>query len=163
VERFIALARPLRGVHHRRRHRRDETHLREVEAYWRSRGVDPSSGMASSIAAAACASPPPRCPHLAGRPRRGRAAADLPGAILPSLHGWDGRYYLCSQDWRKKEVAFGSVFETSFAEITAAKLTRVSSRKPSARAARSIPRTCCAGAGTSPTPPVEPPRRQRRG
>jgi hypothetical protein len=27
-------------------------------------------------------------------------------------------------------VAFGSVFESSFAEITAAKLTRVSSRKP---------------------------------
>jgi hypothetical protein len=27
-------------------------------------------------------------------------------------------------------VAFGSVFETSFAAITAAKLTRVSSRKP---------------------------------
>ena len=51
---------------------------------------------------------------------------------MPFVHlfvGWDGRYYLCSSDWRK-EVGFGNVFETSFAAITADKLARVRSRQP---------------------------------
>jgi hypothetical protein len=43
--------------------------------------------------------------------------------------GYDGQYYLCCSDW-KKEVAFGSVFETSFMAIMGDKLARTESREP---------------------------------
>ena len=43
--------------------------------------------------------------------------------------GYDGQYYLCCSDW-KKEVAFGSVFETSFMAIMGDKLERASTREP---------------------------------
>ena len=41
----------------------------------------------------------------------------------------DGQYYLCCSDW-KKEVAFGSVFETSFMAIMGDKLERAATRQP---------------------------------
>jgi MoaA/NifB/PqqE/SkfB family radical SAM enzyme len=43
--------------------------------------------------------------------------------------GYDGNYYLCCSDWRK-EVPLGSVFDTSFVEITRQKLAHTSSREP---------------------------------
>jgi hypothetical protein len=43
--------------------------------------------------------------------------------------GYDGQYYLCCSDW-KKEVALGSVFETSFMAIMGAKLEHVTTRQP---------------------------------
>ena len=52
-----------------------------------------------------------------------------PAPFFHLFIGWDGQYYLCSHDWQK-EVPFGSVFDTSFAEITAAKLASVHSGKP---------------------------------
>jgi MoaA/NifB/PqqE/SkfB family radical SAM enzyme len=131
VERFIALARGrcvvcMIVVDHRR----DESRLREVEAYWRSRGVDcviryglVNRGGSLRLAAVALPSPDPDDPDESA-PR-----LICPAPFTHLFIGWDGRYYLCSQDWQK-EVSFGSVFETSFAEITAAKLARVRSRKP---------------------------------
>ena len=41
--------------------------------------------------------------------------------------GYDGQYYLCCSDW-KKEVAFGSVFETSFMAIMGDKLERTATQ-----------------------------------
>jgi MoaA/NifB/PqqE/SkfB family radical SAM enzyme len=132
VERFTALARGrcvvcIILVDHRR----DETHLREVEAYWRSRGVDHvlQYGLVNrggSLRLAAVALPPPDPADRGGEPE---PRLICPAPFFNLFIGWDGRYYLCSHDWRK-EVTFGSVFEASFAEITAAKLARVSSRKP---------------------------------
>jgi MoaA/NifB/PqqE/SkfB family radical SAM enzyme len=132
VERFIALASGrcvvcIIVVDHRR----DEIHMRDVEAYWRSRGVDYvfRHGLVNrggSLRLAAVALPPPDPDEPPEEPER---RLICPAPFFHLFIGWDGRYYLCSQDWRK-EVAFGSVFESSFAEITAAKLTRVSSRKP---------------------------------
>ena len=43
--------------------------------------------------------------------------------------GYDGQYYLCCSDW-KKEVALGSVFDTSFAAVTQAKLQAVTTGEP---------------------------------
>jgi hypothetical protein len=43
--------------------------------------------------------------------------------------GYDGQYYLCCSDW-KKEVAFGSVFDTSFMAIMGPKLERTATRQP---------------------------------
>jgi MoaA/NifB/PqqE/SkfB family radical SAM enzyme len=132
VEQFIALARGRCVVcviivdYHR-----DESHLRAVEAYWRARGVDHVIryglvNRAGSLRLAAAAVPAPD-----PRDRSGESERQLicPAPFFHLFIGWDGRYYLCSQDWRK-EVPLGSVFETSFAEIAAAKLARVSSRKP---------------------------------
>jgi len=132
VERFIALARGrcvvcIIVVDHRR----DETHLRSVEAYWRARGVDHvlryglfNRGGSLRLAAAAVPAPDPG--DRSGEPE---LRLICPAPFFHLFIGWDGRYYLCSHDWQK-EVPFGSVFETSFAEITAAKLARVRSRKP---------------------------------
>lgn len=50
----------------------------------------------------------------------------------PFVHmfvGFDGRYYLCSSDW-KKEVPLGTVFDTSFAAATLERLERVRPRLP---------------------------------
>jgi MoaA/NifB/PqqE/SkfB family radical SAM enzyme len=46
--------------------------------------------------------------------------------------GYDGKYYLCCSDW-KKEVSFGTVFDGSFLDITAAKLRYVRERGPVCR------------------------------
>lgn len=112
-------------------HRRDESHLRAVEAYWRARGVGlvfryGLINRAGSLRTAAAALPPPDPDDRAGVPEP-RLMCPVPFVHL--FIGWDGRYYLCSHDWRK-EVPLGSVFERSFAEIAAAKLQRVGSRAP---------------------------------
>jgi MoaA/NifB/PqqE/SkfB family radical SAM enzyme len=131
VERFTALARGrcvvcIIVVDHRR----DETHLRDVEAYWRSRGVDHviRYGLVNrggSLRLAAVALPPPDPGDGAEKPEQ---RLICPAPFLNLFIGWNGYYYLCSQDWRK-EVPFGSIFEASFAEITAAKLARMRSRR----------------------------------
>jgi MoaA/NifB/PqqE/SkfB family radical SAM enzyme len=41
--------------------------------------------------------------------------------------GYDGNYYLCCSDWRK-QVSLGTVFDESFASITAEKLRHVTER-----------------------------------
>ena len=57
-----------------------------------------------------------------------RGGTPLCGAPFGYLFvGYDGQYYLCCSDW-KKEVPLGSVFDRSFADVTAAKLRHVSSR-----------------------------------
>jgi len=132
VERFIALARDrckvcIIVVDHRR----DATHLRSVEGYWRSRGADyvvpyGLTNRGGSLRLPAAAVPIPDPDDRSGEPE---LPLICPAPFYNLFIGWDWRYYLCSHDWHK-EVAFGSVFETSFAEITAAKLASVRSRKP---------------------------------
>lgn len=43
--------------------------------------------------------------------------------------GYDGNYYLCCSDWRKK-ASLGSVFDHSFLQVTRQKLAMVLSREP---------------------------------
>jgi hypothetical protein len=55
-----------------------------------------------------------------------------PVCAAPFIHlfvGFDGRYYLCSSDWQK-EVPLGSVFDASFAAVTAKRLEHVRTREP---------------------------------
>ena len=47
--------------------------------------------------------------------------------FLAPFVGYDGQYYLCCSDW-KKEVPLGSVFDASFVDVMADKLTHVRSR-----------------------------------
>jgi organic radical activating enzyme len=128
VERFVALSRGRCVVNVVLvDHRRDPAHLRTLAAFWRARGVDhvlPFGLVNRAGAVRLPAAALPDAPDDAGAPR--------PLCAAPFMHlfvGWDGRYYLCSSDWRK-EVPFGSVFDASFADITAAKLVRVASREP---------------------------------
>lgn len=112
-------------------HRRDPEHLRVTTDYWRARGAHivevygfVNRGGSLATPAVAWPTPPPTTPEL--------AAARSTICSAPFMHlfvGYDGHYYLCSSDWRK-EVSFGSVFQTSFAAITAAKLARAASREP---------------------------------
>src|SRR5262245_21597448 len=116
-------------------HRHDATHLRVVEEYWRSRGVD--HVLRFGLVNRGGSLPIPATGAHTARPADRPAARDdasAPRLICPAplMHlfvGYDGRYYLCSSDWRK-EVAFGSVFDTSFAAITADKLAYLQSREP---------------------------------
>ena len=132
VEQFIALARGRCEVCIIvMDHRRDEAHLRSVEAYWRARGANyvlpyGLTNRGGSLRLAAAAVPIPDPDDRSGEPE---PQLICPAPFVNLFIGWDGRYYLCSHDWQK-EVPFGSVFETSFAEITGAKLARVRSRKP---------------------------------
>jgi organic radical activating enzyme len=109
-------------------HRRDEAHLRAVERYWRARGVDAVVLYGLVNRAGSLRIPSAALP----RPNGADAAVSPLVCPAPFSHlfiGWDGRYYLCSQDWRKV-APLGSVFETSFAAITAAKLAMVRARAP---------------------------------
>ena len=61
---------------------------------------------------------------------RRRPAAPI--CVVPFVFlfvGYDGQYYLCCSDW-KKEAPLGSVFDTSFVDLTAAKLDHVLGREP---------------------------------
>lgn len=113
----------------------DREHARSIIEYWRALGVEEfvcydliNRGGSLRI----------NQPWWHATRARRQAKADLrsrranPICAAPFLHlfvGYDGHYYLCSSDWQK-EVPFGSVFETSFAAITAEKLDCVVSREP---------------------------------
>ena len=110
-------------------------HARSIIQYWRGLGVEEFVCYALINRGGSLPIDPPWWHAPAARRQ---AQADLqsrrahPVCAAPFIHlfvGYDGRYYLCSSDWRK-EVSFGSVFDTSFAAITAEKLARVTSREP---------------------------------
>ncbi len=61
------------------------------------------------------------------RQRGIRPACAAPFVFL--FVGYNGQYYLCCSDW-KKEAPLGSVFDTSFVEITKRKFDHVASREP---------------------------------
>jgi MoaA/NifB/PqqE/SkfB family radical SAM enzyme len=116
-------------------HRRDARRLRAIEDYWRSCGVDHvlRFGLVNRAGSLRLPDAAPLQPASSGEAaQRGDASEHQPICPAPFMHlfiGYDGRYYLCSSDWQK-EVAFGSVFERSFAAITTEKLARVGSREP---------------------------------
>ena len=124
-------------------HGDDAGHVDEVEAYWRGLGV--TRFFRLDLLNRAGSLPVPSMHYDAERPGRaeqlwgdetGHAACDAP-FHFPFI-GYDGQYYLCSSDWQK-EVAFGTVFETSIVDIMAAKLERVTSRSPICRACNHDP------------------------
>lgn len=111
-------------------HRRDEAHLRTLEDYWRARGVDHVIRYGLVNRGGSLRHPGVALPADVGRDRAPAAPRFVCPAPFSHLFiGWDGRYYLCSQDWQK-EMPLGSVFDVSFADVTAAKLAAVTSREP---------------------------------
>ena len=116
-------------------HRNDREHIQSMMQFWRDRGLTHflpfhlmNRGGSLFVDEMQYASLPERAEAdalLAARKLHPVCPVPL---VFPFI-GYDGQYYLCCSDW-KKEVAFGSVFETSFIEIAAAKLERVAAREP---------------------------------
>ena len=116
-------------------HRRDGKHMAKMVDYWKSRGIDQflpfsvmNRGGSLFVDEMQYANHPERAEVLALLDARGvRPACPVPFIFL--FVGYDGQYYLCCSDW-KKEVPLGSVYDTSFAAVAAAKLEHVSSGEP---------------------------------
>jgi MoaA/NifB/PqqE/SkfB family radical SAM enzyme len=116
-------------------HRRDPEHQEAMREFWRGHGIDLFSEFAIMNRGGALfvdhmqyESYPEL--HEARRMLEERGTLPLCGAPFAYLFiGYDGQYYLCCSDW-KKEVPFGSVFDTSFEAIIRPKLEAVVTREP---------------------------------
>jgi MoaA/NifB/PqqE/SkfB family radical SAM enzyme len=116
-------------------HRRDPEHLAKMTSFWRERGIDHflgfdvmNRGGTLFVDDMQYATFPERA--AAEELLEARNVDPVCGAPFVLLFiGYDGQYYLCCSDW-KKEVAFGSVFETSFMAIMGDKLEHAASRMP---------------------------------
>ena len=139
VARFAEMARSAGGDCQVRvvlvNHRRDPDHLEKMKTFWRERGIDqflPFNVMNRGGTLFVDEM------QYATFAERAEAEAMLrardvhpvcPAPFLLLFIGYDGQYYLCCSDW-KKEVALGSVFETSFMAIMGEKLEHVTTRQP---------------------------------
>jgi MoaA/NifB/PqqE/SkfB family radical SAM enzyme len=116
-------------------HRRDAVHMAKMREFWSSRGIRHflpfevmNRGGALFVDEMQYATFAERAEAAALLDARGvQPVCSVPFVLL--FIGYDGQYYLCCSDW-KKEVALGSVFETSFAAVTNAKLEHVSTGEP---------------------------------
>jgi hypothetical protein len=119
-------------------HRRDPEHTAKMMQFWRERGINrflPYDVMNRGGTLFVDEMQYATFPELAEAQAILQARGVDPVCVAPFLLlfiGYDGQYYLCCSDW-KKEVAFGSVFETSFMAIMGDKLERVSARTPICR------------------------------
>ncbi len=119
-------------------HRDDPDHIRSMRRYWTDLGFEhfmpfhlQNRGGSLVVESQVYPSHPRREQaevRLAAHPN----PAVCPAPFLFPFIGFDGRYYLCSSDWRK-EVALGTVFDRSVAEVMAQKLAVVASREPICR------------------------------
>ena len=116
-------------------HRRDPDHLAKMTSFWRERGIDRFLGfdvMNRGGTLFVDEMQYSAYPERAEAEQMLRARDVNPVCAAPFVLlfvGYDGQYYLCCSDW-KKEVAFGSVFDTSFMAIMGDKLERASTRQP---------------------------------
>jgi MoaA/NifB/PqqE/SkfB family radical SAM enzyme len=116
-------------------HRRDPEHQSEMKELWNQYGIDlftefeiMNRGGALFVDHMQYESYPEL--HEARRMLDERGSVPLCGAPFGYLFiGYDGQYYLCCSDW-KKDVPFGSVFDSSFADIIRPKLEAVVTREP---------------------------------
>jgi MoaA/NifB/PqqE/SkfB family radical SAM enzyme len=116
-------------------HRRDREHLEHMRDYWGERGITRfqefdiiNRGGALFVDHMQFES----LPQLEQARRKFLDQEEIPlcGAPFGYLFvGYDGQYYLCCSDW-KKEVPLGSVFDTSFLDVTRQKLHHVATREP---------------------------------
>ena len=116
-------------------HRRDAEHMAKMTEFWTSRGISNflpfeimNRGGALFVDEMQYATFAERADAVAMLDARDvQPICSVPFVLL--FIGYDGQYYLCCSDW-KKEVALGSVFDTSFVAITQAKLQHVSTGDP---------------------------------
>jgi MoaA/NifB/PqqE/SkfB family radical SAM enzyme len=121
-------------------HRGDPAHTEALKQYWRDQGIrgfmdyDVNNRGGSLFVDHMQFD---RFPQLA---RARRLVEERGGRVIcatPFIYvfvGYDGRYYLCSADWRK-EASFGSVADRSILELVREKLEHVLAR-------RTVCRTC---------------------
>ena len=114
-------------------HRQDRAHIEAMRRYWSEQGL--SAFMEYEVMNRGGAlfvdhMQYETYPQLAEArellsARGGEALCTVPFFAL--FVGYDGQYYLCCSDW-KKEVPLGSVFDVSFIDVMADKLTHVRTR-----------------------------------
>jgi len=116
-------------------HRRDPEHTAKMMQFWRDNGIDRflpydvmNRGGALFVDEMQYESFPERAEARWIFEERNVEPVCLAPFMLLFI-GYDGQYYLCCSDW-KKEVPFGSVFETSFMAIMGDKLERTATRMP---------------------------------
>ncbi len=116
-------------------HRQDRAHLDDMRRYWADQGLNAfmeyeimNRGGALFVDHMQFES----LPQLAEAKARLDTTGDEALCATPFVYlfiGYDGQYYLCCSDWRK-EVPLGSVFDASFSDVMAAKLSHVRTRQP---------------------------------
>ena len=107
-----------------------------VERYWRDRGVRRffNLGLINRAGALDVEQDYDTLPTAAAAEALS-SRSSVPACRAPFQYpfvGYDGRYYLCSSDWRK-EVPVGNVFEHSILGVIPAKVAHVRSRQPICR------------------------------
>jgi MoaA/NifB/PqqE/SkfB family radical SAM enzyme len=116
-------------------HRRSSEHMAKMTSFWRERGLKHFLGFNIMNRGGTLFVDEMQYTSFSERAEaermlRARDANPVCSAPFVLLFiGYDGQYYLCCSDW-KKEVAFGSVFDTSFMAIMGDKLERAESRQP---------------------------------
>ena len=116
-------------------HRGDADQMARMTEFWTSRGIRHflpfevmNRGGALFVDEMQYASFPERSEAVSLLEARDvQPICSVPFTLL--FIGYDGQYYLCCSDW-KKEVGLGSVFDTSFAAVSRAKLEHVTTGEP---------------------------------
>jgi MoaA/NifB/PqqE/SkfB family radical SAM enzyme len=119
-------------------HRRDPEHVTRVREFWARRGFERiATGQMINRGGSLFVDRM----QYDGRPEAARAIRilrdEIGGGLCPApfralFVGYDGRYYLCHSDW-EKQVALGSVFDRTFADLVEDKLRHLGSREPVCR------------------------------
>lgn len=125
-------------------HARDKRHVDEVAGFWRTQGVEHFFRL-DLLNRAGTLQYDDMDYQRFPQQQEARERLVVSGAVhachapfkFPSI-GYDGKYYLCSSDW-KKEVAFGSVFEHSLLEIVRPKYEYLLSQEPLCRSCNHDP------------------------
>jgi MoaA/NifB/PqqE/SkfB family radical SAM enzyme len=116
-------------------HRDDPDHLDEMRAFWAKLGVEHTFTYALSNRGGSLDAERLRFhtyPEVAQAWDTLVEAIGTPLCGVPfhrMFIGYDGAYYLCGSDWEKR-AAMSNVFDSSFLDITDAKLAHVASRRP---------------------------------
>lgn len=132
-------------------HRDDPDHLAEMRDYWASLGVDHTFTYALSNRGGSLDADRLRY-HSYPEVRQAwdelERVAGTPMCGVPfhrMFIGYDGAYYLCGSDWEKR-ASMSSVFESSFLDVTEAKLRHVATRDPVCRTCNVDPTNMMAAA-----------------
>lgn len=116
-------------------HRDDPAHVERMRAFWLDRGVDLVSRMGLVNRGGALGVPDQVLAHerAGDAAQRIFAEAGVSGACgVPVAYpfiGYDGRYQLCSSDWRR-QAPVGNVFDHGILEVLGTKLGHVRTREP---------------------------------
>lgn len=125
-------------------HRRDPTHVADMRSFWEDHGIKNffefgimNRGGTLFVDEMQYGSYPERVEaieRLGGEDTK--VVCPVPFVFV--FIGYDGNHYLCCSDWEKK-APVGNVFDSSFADVLAAKYRHVLSREPICRSCNHDP------------------------